>query len=118
MAKGFGGMGGKGMPGGFSMNMLKQAQKMQQDMMKIQQELEQQTFTAAAGGGAVNASVNGKRELLSLTIDPAAVDPEDVEMLQDMIVAAVNEALRSAERAMSEGMSQITGGLGGLGLGF
>ena len=112
MAKGFGGRGMPGMGGGMNMNMLKQAQKMQQDMLKMQQELQEKENTAAAGGGVVSATVNGKHELRSLTIDPEAVDPEDVEMLQDMIVAAVNEAMRSADTDASETMQKITGGLG------
>ena len=97
--------------GGMNMNMIKQAQKMQQDLLKMQEELEQKTFEASAGGGMVKATVSGKRELMGLTIDPEAVDPEDVEMLQDMVVAAVNEALRAAENATSENMSKLTGGL-------
>ena len=109
MAKGYGGRGGMG--GGFNMNMIKQAQKMQQDMQKMQAELEAKEYSAQAGGGVVSATVTGKLELVSLTIDPEAVDPEDVEMLQDMIVAAVNEAIRSAETDMANNMRQITGGL-------
>ncbi len=106
-----GGYGG-GFGGGMSQsNMMKQAQKMQQEMLKMQGELDVQTFTAAAGGGAVSATVSGKRELQSVTIQPDAVDPEEVEMLQDMIVAAVNEALRAAEKAQSDNMSRFTGGL-------
>ena len=93
MAKGFGGRGGMGGMG-MNANMLKQAQKMQQDMMRMQQELQEKEYEAAAGGGVVTATVTGKRELKALEIDPEAVDPDDVEMLQDMIVAAVNEALR------------------------
>lgn len=111
MAKGFGGRGMGGMGGGMNMNMMKQVQKMQQDMQKMQAELEEKEYTAAAGGGVVSARVNGKRELLSVEIDPEAVDPEDVEMLQDMIVAAVNEAIRAAESDMSASMQQLTGGL-------
>ena len=95
--------------------MMKQAQKMQRDLMQMQQELEQQTYTAAAGGGVVKATVSGKRELTEIVIDPEAVDPEDVEMLQDMVVAAVNEAMRKAEDASAQSMSRLTGGLGGLG---
>lgn len=95
MAKGFNSRGMGGFGGGMNMNMMKQVQKMQQDMMKMQQELETKTYTAAAGGGVVSATVTGKRELKEVVIAPEAVDPEDVEMLQDMIVAAVNEALRS-----------------------
>ena len=101
-------LGGK--PSG-GMNMMKQAQKMQQDMAKMQEESDALEFTASAGGGAVSAVVNGKRELLSLEILPDAVDPDDVEMLQDMIVAAVNEALRQAEEAVNEQMRKLTGGI-------
>ena len=111
MAKGFGGRM-PGMGGGMNMNMLKQAQKMQQDMMKMQQELQEKEYQAAAGGGVVSATVNGKHELKNLVIDPEAVDPEDVEMLQDMIVAAVNEAMRSADVDAAGTMSKLTGGLG------
>lgn len=112
MAKGFGGRGGMGgMGGGINMNMLKQAQKMQQDMQKMQAELETKEYTAQAGGGVVSATVNGKHELLGLTIDPEAVDPEDVEMLQDLIVAAVNEAMRTAGADAASTMGQLTAGL-------
>ena len=97
--------------GGMNMNMMKQAQKLQADMMKMQNEMEEMSYTAQAGGGAVTAVVSGKRELTELVIEPDAVDPEDVEMLQDLIVAAVNEALRKAENSMSESMSKLTGGL-------
>ena len=110
MAKGFGGRGGMGGMG-MNANMLKQAQKMQQDMMKMQQELETKTYTAAAGGGVVSATVTGKRELKEVVIDPEAVDPEDVEMLQDMVIAAVNEAIRAAMDDMSASMGKITGGM-------
>ena len=106
-----------GMPmGGMNMNMIKQAQKMQQDMLKMQQELEEKTYEASAGGGVVTASVSGKRELKRLTIDPEAVDPEDVEMLQDMVIAAVNEAMRKAQAESAATMGKLTGGLnlGGL----
>ncbi len=117
MAKGFNsrGMGGRGgmgpMGGGMNANMMKQVQKMQQDMLRMQEELEAKTYTAAAGGGAVSATVTGKRVLDSLIIDPDAVDPEDVEMLQDMIVAAVNEALRAAESDSASTMQGLAGGL-------
>ena len=115
MARGFGGrpgMGGMGgMGGGINMNMIKQAQKMQQDMQKMQEELENKTYTAQAGGGMVSATVTGKRELVSLAIDPEAVDPDDVEMLQDMIVAAVNEAVRTANTDASSNMEKLTGGM-------
>ena len=101
-----------GMMGGMNqMNMMKQAQKMQQEMLKMQEELESREFTASAGGGVVKAVVSGKKELLRLEIDPEAVNPEEVEMLQDMVVAAVNEALRAAEAQASANMSKLTGGL-------
>ena len=112
MAKGYGGRGMPGMGGGMNMNMLKQAQKMQQDMMRMQQELQEKEYQAAAGGGVVSAVVNGKHELKALTIDPEAVDPDDVEMLQDMIVAAVNEAMRSADNDAASTMQKLTGGMG------
>ena len=119
MAKGGFRGGGYGGGGGMNMNMIKQAQKMQQDMMKMQAEMEEKEYEATAGGGVVSAKVSGKKEVVSITIDPEAVDPDDVEMLQDMIVAAVNEALRKAESSMAESMSKITGSIGGLGgLGF
>lgn len=117
MAKGFGrspmgkkGGMGAGM-GGLNMDMIKQAQKMQQDMEKLQAELMEKEYTATAGGGVVVATVNGKHELRKLVIDPEAVDPDDVEMLQDMVLAAVNEANRTAADDMSENMGKITGGL-------
>jgi len=97
--------------GGMNMNMMKQAQKMQADLIKMQSDMEDRTYSAQSGGGAVSAVVSGKRELIELIIEPDAVDPEDVEMLQDMIVAAVNEALRKAETSMSDSMSKLTGGL-------
>ncbi len=97
--------------GGMNMNMMKQAQKMQKDLLKMQEELDQASYTATAGGGVVTATVSGKREITELTIDPEAVDPDDVEMLQDMVIAAVNEALRKAETAAAENMSKLTGGL-------
>lgn len=111
MAKGFGGGRPMGMGGGVNMNMIKQAQKMQQDMMKMQEELQKKEYTAAAGGGVVSATVSGKRELVNLTIDPEAVDPDDVEMLQDLIVAAVNEAIRASENDAASSMQKLTGGL-------
>ena len=96
--------------------MMKQAQKMQQEMLRMQAEQEAKTFTAAAGGGMVAATVNGKHELVNLEIKPEAVDPDDVEMLQDMVMAAVNEAMRAAENEAANNMSRLTGGLnlGGL----
>ena len=113
MAKG----GFRGMPGGMNQAaMMKQAQKLQQQMLQMQQEQESKTFTAKAGGGMVSATVNGKHELVNLEINPEAVDPDDVEMLQDMILAAVNEAMRSADTDAANNMSRLTGGmnLGGL----
>ena len=106
-----GGFRGGNMGGGMNMNMIKQAQKMQDDLLKMQAEMEDKTYSAQAGGGAVTAVVSGKRELSELVIEPDAVDPEDVEMLQDLIVAAVNEAMRKAESSMSDSMSKLTGGL-------
>ena len=106
-----------GMPGGMNQAaMMKQAQKMQQEMLRMQQEMENKTYTATAGGGMVTAEVNGKHQLLNLSIKEEAVDPDDVEMLQDMIIAAVNEAMRSAETEAANNMSRLTGGLnlGGL----
>ena len=112
MAKGaFRGGGYGGMGGMNQMQMMKQAQKMQEELLKMQEQLEQTVYTATAGGGAVTASVSGKRELTGLEIDPDAVDPEDIEMLQDMVIAAVNEALRKAEDAANQNMSKLTGGL-------
>ena len=87
-------------------------------MEEGQKELEIKEFTAKAGGGAVEATVNGKKELIKLNISEEAVDPDDVEMLQDMIVAAVNEAMKQADEASQELMGKMTGGLGGLGGGF
>ena len=105
------GFRGGGFGGMNQMQMMKQAQKLQQEMQRMQEELEQAEYTAAAGGGVVSATVSGKRELTALVIDPEAVDPEDVEMLQDLVIAAVNEALRKAEDAASQNMSKLTGGL-------
>ncbi|MDD5902418.1 MAG: YbaB/EbfC family nucleoid-associated protein [Oscillospiraceae bacterium] len=103
MAKGGfrGGMGGGG-------NMMKQAQKMQEEFLKMQQELENTEFSATAGGGAVKATMLGTRVLKSIEISPDAVDPDDVEMLQDMIVAAVNEAISKSDDATNKAMSKIT----------
>ena len=121
MAKGYGrppmsrkgGKGmGMGMPG-LNMDMIKQAQKMQENLMKMQEELQAKEYEATAGGGVITAVCGGNRELKSITIDPEAVDPEDVEMLQDMIVAAVNEAMKQADEASQELMGKMTGGLGG-----
>ena len=113
MAKG----GFRGMPGGMNQAaMMKQVQKMQQDMIRMQEEMEAKVYTASAGGGMVKAQVSGKNELVNLEINPDAVDPDDVEMLQDMVIAAVNEALRAAETDKNSNMSRMAGGLnlGGL----
>ena len=108
MAKG----GFRGMPGGMNQTaMIRQAQKMQQEMLRMQEAMENNTYTAAAGGGMVKAAVNGKHEVVSLEINPEAVDPDDVEMLQDMVIAAVNEAMRAADIDSANNMSKLTGGL-------
>lgn len=99
------------MMGGNMNKMMKQVQKMQQDMMKLQEELAEQNVESTAGGGAVKVIANGKNEIISIEIKPEAVDPEDVEMLQDLITAAVNEALRKAQDMISQEMGKITGGL-------
>ena len=107
----------RGMPGGMNQAaMMKQAQKMQQEMLRMQEEMENKTYCATSGGGMVTASVNGKHELVNLEIKPDAVDPDDVEMLQDMVIAAVNEAMRSADAEAASNMQRLTGGmnLGGL----
>lgn len=93
-------------------SMLKQAQKMQEDMAAMQEELEGREYDIAAGGGVINVKINGKKEILSVKIDPDAVDPDDVETLEDLIVAAVNEAIKTVENASSQEMSKITGGMG------
>ena len=106
-----------GMPGGMNQAaMMKQAQKMQQEMLRMQEEMQTKTYQASAGGGMVTAAVNGKHELVNLEVNPEAVDPDDVEMLQDMIIAAVNEAMRAADNEAANNMSRLTGGLnlGGL----
>ena len=91
--------------------MQQKIQQMQEQMTAAQEAVEAQTFTASVGGGVVEAKVNGKKEVLAVAIKPEAVDPEDVEMLQDLVVSAVNEALRQADEAMEKGMSSVTGGL-------
>ena len=117
MARGRGGMpGGPGGPGGMDMGaMMKQVQKMQADMLKAQEELKDVTVDASAGGGMIKVTMSGDLELRSVEIDPDAVDPEDVEMLQDMVMAAINEALRAAQAAAESKMGGATGGLGGAG---
>lgn len=107
---GFPGAGG-GMPNNMN-NMMKQAQKMQKDMAEMQEKLELESFEATVGGGVVKATVSGKKEITKITIDPDAVDPDDVEMLEDMVMAAVNEALRLADEKVNGQMSKLTGGMG------
>ena len=121
MAKGYSARGG--FTGGSGMmrqqqQMQQKLMKMQQEMAKAQEEVENRTFTSSVGGGVVQASVNGKKELTDLVIKPEAVDSEDVEMLQDLILSAVNEALRQADEAMNSSMNSLTGGLHIPGLGL
>lgn len=113
MGKGRGGFPGGGMPGNMS-QLMKQAQRMQKQMEEAQANMEEQEFTAAAGGGAVEVTASGKREITKVKIDPEAVDPDDVEMLEDLIMAATNEALRKIDEMSQASMSKITGGLGGM----
>ena len=105
-----------GFRGGFpgnQANMMKQAQKMQQDFMKMQQDLESREFEFTAGGGAVKATMIGTRQLQSITIDPELLDPDDVEMLQDLVLAAVNGAIKLADDETNKAMAKLQGGLGG-----
>lgn len=104
--KGFGGM----MPGNMN-NLLKQAQKMQENMQKMQAELEAKEIEASVGGGAVTVKVNGKKEVLDIVIKPEVVDPDDIEMLQDLVLSAVNEALRNVDDMQAAQMSKATGGM-------
>ena len=108
-----GGFPGGGMPGNMA-NLMKQAQKMQRQMEEQAKELETKQFTATAGGGAVKVTVSGKREVLGVELQEEVVDPEDIEMLQDLVVAAVNEALRQVDEANSSVMNKLTGGIGGV----
>ena len=112
MAKRGGFPGGMGMPGNMN-NLMKQAQKMQRQMEEGQKELEAKEFSAKAGGGAVEVTVSGKKEVLKVQLSQEVVDPDDIEMLQDLIMAATNEALRMADEANNELMGKMTGGLGG-----
>ena len=107
-----GGFPGGAMPGNMN-NLMKQAQRMQRQMEEGQKELETKEFTAASGGGAVEVTVSGKKELVKVKLSEEVVDPEDIEMLQDLIVAAANEALRKAEEANEALMGKMAGGLGG-----
>lgn len=106
-----GGFPGGGMPGNMS-NLMKQAQRMQRQMEENQKELETKEFTAKSGGGAVEITVTGSKEITKVTLSKEVVDPEDIEMLEDLIMAAVNEAIRMAEAANTEAMNKMTGGLG------
>ena len=110
MAKRGGFPGGGGMPGNMN-NLMKQAQKMQRQMEEQQKELEEKEYTATAGGGVVSVTVSGKKEILNVKLDKEAVDPDDSEMLEDLIVAATNEALSQAEEESSEARAKMTGGL-------
>lgn len=107
-----GGFPGGAMPGNMA-NLMKQAQRMQRQMEESQKDMETKEFTATAGGGAVEVKVNGKKEMISLKLAEEIVDPEDIETLQDSILAAINEALRQADEANEELMGKMTGGLGG-----
>ena len=107
-----GGFPGGGMPGNMA-NLMKQAQKMQRQMEENQKALEEQSFTATAGGGAVEVTVSGKREVTGVKLAEEVVDPDDIEMLEDLIVAALNEALEKVDAESSSAMSKLTGGMGG-----
>ncbi len=104
-----GGMGGMNMN-----NMLKQAQKMQEDLLKAQESFDAEVMEITSGGGAVQLKITGKNEIQELKIDPEVVDPEDVEMLEDLIVAAVNEGIKTVEKAKQERIGRVTGNLGGM----
>ena len=106
----FGGFGG----GGNMQQLMRQAQKMQQQLQEAQEHLEEAEYEATSGGGMVTVKLSGRRELTSITIDPQVVDPDDIEMLQDLILAAVNEALRKGEEAREAAMSRMAPGMGGL----
>lgn len=112
-----GGFPGGGMPGNMN-NLMKQAQRMQKQMEEKTKEIEEKEWEATAGGGAVKVRVSGKKEIVAVELTEEVVDPDDIEMLQDLIMAATNEALRMMEEESAEAMSQIAGGLGGLGGGF
>lgn len=107
-----GGFPGGAMPGNMN-NLMKQAQRMQRQMEESQRELETKEFTAAAGGGAVQVTVSGKKEMLKVVLAEEVVDPDDIEMLQDLIIAATNEAMKQADDANAAMMSKMTGGMGG-----
>ena len=111
MGKGRGGFPGGGMPGNMN-QLMKQAQRMQRQMEEAQAQLEETETTGTAGGGVVEITVSGKKEITKIHIDPEAVDPEDVEMLEDLVMAAANEALRKVDEISQASMSKFTGGLG------
>ncbi len=113
MSKRGGYPGGMGMPGNMN-NLMKQAQRMQRQMEESQKNLEEQEFTAKAGGGAVEITCNGKKEIKKVHLKKDVVDPDDVEMLEDLIMAAINEAFKQADDASGAVMNKLTGGLGGL----
>ena len=112
-----GGFPGGGIPGNMN-NLMKQAQRMQRQMGETSKEVESKECTASAGGGAVTVTVSGKKEVVSVKLSPEAVDPDDIEMLEDLIVAATNEAFRQMEEASAQAMAKFTGGLSGLGGGL
>ena len=109
MAKG--GFPRGGMGGGNMNQMIKQAKKMQEQMIKMQEEMEEKVYDASAGGGAVSVKMNGKRELQEIKLSPEVVDPDDIEMLEDLITAAINEVLRKVEETSADEMSKLTGGM-------
>ena len=106
--------GFSGFPGGNMQQLMRQAQKMQQQMTEMQEKLDAEEYEAASGGGMVQVKVSGKRELTAITIDPQVIDPDDAEMLEDLIKAAVNEALRKGEEAREQSMGKLAPGMGGL----
>ena len=115
MAKG----GFRGMPGGMNQAaMIKQAQKMQQEMLRMQEEMETKTWSATSGGGMVTATVNGHHDVVALTIKPEALDPDDIEMLQDLIITAINKAMHTSQDEIGKGMAQFSAGLSALGIGL
>ena len=111
MAKGYGSRGMGGMGGGINMNMIKQAQKMQEDMTNLQEDLDAREYEVNAGGGVVTVKINGKMEILSIDIKPEVVEPDDIETMSDILVAAVNEAIKKVSEINSTEMGKITGGL-------
>ena len=117
MAKRGGFPGGMGMPGNMN-NLMKQAQKMQKQLEESQKELEEKEFSASAGGGAVEVTISGKKQVTSVKLKEEVVDPEDIEMLEDLIVAGINEAFSQVDAFSAKSMGSLTGGMGGLGGGL